>query len=55
MGSVGGVGNSGPSSVNFVCLGKKEFYIDEPEVEEFDEQLSTKVMRSGEWRVKLKS
>lgn len=38
MGPLGGTGDSGPCSVNFVCLGNKEFYVDEPEVVEFEGQ-----------------
>lgn len=49
MGPLGGVGDSGPCSVIFVHLGNKEFYIDQPEVEEFDVQLSHKGVEN--WRV----
>lgn len=38
MGPLGGTGDSGPCSVNFVRLGNKEFYVDEPEVVEFEGQ-----------------
>lgn len=36
MGFLGGIGDSGFCLVNFVCLGNKEFYVDELEVVEFE-------------------
>lgn len=38
MGFLGGIGDSGFCLVNFVCLGNKEFYVDELEVVEFEGQ-----------------